>query len=471
MQESCADLRAALEVVEHYFSHIREIRIYPDTTAAAVRSLLREPLPRAGSDFAAALAIIRDVVYPLCRHNGHPRALGYVTSPGTDTATAGDLLASALTANVTSWRSAPAPCELEHIAIDWIKEAIGYPASSGGLFVSGGSMANFSGLAAARAAKAPDFDRTGAAPGRGLRLYLSGEGHFSNRKAARLLGFGSDNIVSIATDDRFQIDLDELERRIVADRGAGYVPACMVANAGTVNTGAFDPLDRMADIAERHALWLHVDGAYGGFAALAPSARHFFQGLERCDSISLDPHKWLYSTMGCGCILYRDPNAARAAFAQHAEYTRPVGLTHDEAFVFWDYGPELSRPFRALPVWLQFKVYGVEALGAAMDRNIECAHYAGRLIEQSADLELLAPVELSIFAFRCRPAGYAGDLDALNERVLVEVQRSGASYLSNAQVRGQFALRGCVLNYRTTEADLDRLVEDVRAAARRVLAA
>jgi aromatic-L-amino-acid decarboxylase len=207
-----------------------------------------------------------------------------------------------------------------------------------------------------------------------------------------------------------------------------------------------------------------VDGAYGGFAALAPSTKHLFTGIERADSISLDPHKWLYTSMGCGCILYRDPKAAAATFSQDAEYTRPISLSHGEAFAFWDLGPELSRPFRALTVWLQIKLYGARNLAEAIESNMECARYFGRLIESADDFELLVPVALSIFCFRFRPRSYPGDLDELNERTLVGLQRAGRSYLSNARVGGKFALRGCVLNYRTTIHDMEHLLDDVRNA-------
>jgi glutamate/tyrosine decarboxylase-like PLP-dependent enzyme len=288
-------------------------------------------------------------------------------------------------------------------------------------------------------------------------------------KAAGLLGIGRDNVRKVATDARFRMDVSELERCIGQDLAGGHTPACIVANAGAVSTGAFDPIAAIAAVARRHGLWLHVDGAYGGFAALAAEARPLFEAIGEADSVALDPHKWLYLPMGCGCVLYRDPAAARAAFSHQAEYTRPVGWEDDEAFAFWDYGPELSRPFRALNVWLLLKHAGARALGEAISRNIACAKHVERLIESTPGLEMMAPVELSIFCFRCRPAGFSGDLDALNERILVELQRQGSSYLSNAGLRGRFALRGCVLNYRTTPADMEVLLEDVRRAERAVL--
>ena len=265
------------------------------------------------------------------------------------------------------------------------------------------------------------------------------------------------------------MDLVELDRRIDADRRTGLNPMCIVANAGTVNTGVVDPLDEIANIAERHRVWLHIDGAYGAFAALAPSAKHLFAGIERADSVTLDPHKWLYTSVGCGCVLYRNSQPAIDTFAHNAEYTRPVGLFRDEAFAFWDLSPELSRPFRALSVWLQIKLWGTRDLAAAIESNIACARYFGSLVRKSQDFELLAPVSLSIFCFRYRPAGYTGNLDMLNERILINLQRAGSSYLSNALLGGKFALRGCVLNYRTTVQDMDVLLEDIRSAARATL--
>jgi len=269
----------------------------------------------------------------------------------------------------------------------------------------------------------------------------------------------------VKTGARLRIDLADLERLVAADRAAGHLPFCVVANAGTTATGAFDPLPEVADFARRHDLWLHVDAAYGGFAALAPSARHVFAGIEQADSIALDPHKWLYLPVGCGCVLYKDPATAQAAFAHSADITRPIGLENDEAFAFWDYGPELTRPFRALDLWLLIKFAGTARLGQAIEENIACAKYFEELVKASGDFEMLAPVELSIFCFRHVPKGFTGDLDAFNERLLVKLQRAGSTYLSNARIGGKFALRGCVLNYRTTKADMERVLEDIRSVA------
>lgn len=404
---------------------------------------------------------------------------GYVQAPGTAIAAIADLLASTLNANLTAWRSAPAAVEMERLTIDWVKQIIGFDPNAAGLFVSGGSMANMAALAAARRAKAPpEISNEGVRScSHALRVYASEEVHHSILKAAALLGIGRDNVRIIGVDERYRINLDALVTAIEEDRAAGYLPICVVANAGTVATGAFDPLPEIVEIAQQFDLWLHVDGAYGGFAALAPSVRDLFAAISQADSVALDPHKWLYLPVDCGCILYRDPEAARATFAHEAEYTRVIGQEADEAFAFWDYGPELSRRFRALKVWMLLKGVGLRALGDAIEKDLACARHFEKLIKESDDFEMRAPVELSIFCFRHLPghlktamarAGSAerkeieADLDAHNERLLLALQRDGSSYLSNARLRGRFALRGCVMNYRTTLPDMEILLDDLR---------
>jgi glutamate/tyrosine decarboxylase-like PLP-dependent enzyme len=356
---------------------------------------------------------------------------------------------------------------LERVTVNWLKEILGYPADAGGLLVSGGSMANFAAMAAARSAKAPgDVVRDGvAAAGRRMCAYVSSEGHFSISKAAGMLGLGECNVRQVRTNDRLEIDIADLERLVRKDRAAGHLPFFLAGNAGTTATGAFDPIGEMAEFAQNNNLWFHVDAAYGGFAALARSRRHLFARIGEADSVALDPHKWLYLSMGCGCVLYKDPLAAYAAFRHDAEYTRTIGLERDEAFAFWNYGPELSRPFRALDLWLLLKHVGTRRLGEAIEENIACAEYLQELVNAADDFEMLAPLGLSIFCFRHLPRGWSGDLDEWNERVLTQLQRGGSSYLSNARVGGKFALRGCVLNYRTTRRDVEILLDDVRKAA------
>ncbi len=453
---------SVVELMVEYLSELRSRKVYGDFSSRAIRDQLDDTLPTKGDDFDNLLKVFRETIIPFSRQNPHPRMFGYVQSPGTPLAAFADLLASTLNANLTAWRSAPAPVDLERLTIDWIRQILGFDSGAGGLFVSGGSMANLAALAAARQTKSESLSR--------LRIYASSETHFSIAKAAALLGIGRENVREVAVDENFRIRTDDLVAKITADLKAGYVPFCVVANAGTVNTGAIDPLAEIREIADRFQLWMHVDGSYGAFGILAPSARKLFAGLGRADSVALDPHKWLYLPVDVGCVIYRQPQTARAAFAHDAEYTRILGQESDEAFAFWDYGPELSRRFRALKVWMLIKGAGLYSLGEAIEGNLACARYLESLVRASDDFEMVAPVGLSIFCFRHVPRELRGEspqaIDAFNERLLVALQGDGSSYLSNTTLGGRFALRGCVLNYRTTLSDMEILLDDLRRVAK-----
>jgi aromatic-L-amino-acid/L-tryptophan decarboxylase len=445
-----------------YLGGLRDRPAYRHTSSREIRSGLDSKLPIKGTDFDALLKIFRETIVPFSRQNAHPRMFGYVQSPGTPIGAFADLLASTLNANLTIWRSAPAPVELERLTVDWIRQILGFSPEAGGLFVSGGSMANLSALAAARQTREHSLGR--------LRMYASSATHFSITKAAALLGIGRENVQHIAVDEHFKMRMDDLVAKITADLEAGYVPFCVVGNAGTVDTGAIDPLTEIREVANRFQLWMHVDGSYGAFAVLAESAGKLFAGMEHADSIALDPHKWLYLPVDVGCVIYRDPEIARAAFTHEAEYTRMFGEETDEAFVCWDYGPELSRRFRALKVWMLLKGVGLDRLSEAIESNLVCARHLESMVQASDDFEMAAPVELSIFCFRHAPAQLRNQstkaIDAFNERLLVALQRDGSSYLSNAMLGGRFALRGCVLNYRTTLRDMEILLDDLRRVAR-----
>ena len=471
---------AAVELMAEYLGTIRARRLYPDTSSREIREQLDRSLPAEPTDFEQLLDVIRKPLLEFSRHNGHPRMFAYVQAPGTAIAAIADLFASTLNANLTAWRSAPAAVEMERVTIDWIKQIIGFDPNAAGLFVSGGSMANMAALAAARRAKAPpEISNEGAQScPNALRVYASEEVHHSVVKAAALLGIGRDNVRMIGADEQYKINLEALVAAVEEDRAAGHLPICVVANAGTVATGAFDPLTKISEIARRFNLWLHIDAAYGGFAALAPTTRPLFTFIAQADSVALDPHKWLYLPVDCGCILYRDPETARTTFAHEAEYTRVIGQEADEAFAFWDYGPELSRRFRALKVWMLLKGVGLRVLGEAIEKDLKCARHFESLVQKSEDFEMLAPVELSIVCFRHLPPQLRDipaegnkrrareeKLDLHNERLLLALQHDGSSYLSNARLRGRFALRGCVMNYRTTMRDMEILLDDLRRIA------
>ena len=474
---------AAVDFVVRYHAGLRDRPVAPVTTAEEIRAGLDRALPEAGAGFDATLAELEEKLLPFVRHNGHPRMFGYVQSPGIAVAALADLLASTLNANLTAWRSAPGPAEIEHLSIEWIRALLGLRVEGAGILVSGGSVANLTALLVARRAKAPaDVARLGAqALPRAMRLYVSAETHHSVAKAATLIGLGSDHVRVVPVDDAFRMRLDLLETMIEEDLRAGHQPFAVVGTAGTVGTGAIDPLDAIAALARRRGLWFHVDASYGGFAALAEAVRPKLAAFAEADSIALDPHKWLYLPLDCGCVLFRDADAARATFAHDAEYTRVIAHAPAESFAFWDWTPELSRRFRALKVWMTLHACGAAAVRAAVEKDLACAARLAAAIDASGDFERMAPVELSIVCFRHVPeearvalaaAGRREEieraLDDWNERLLVAVQRDGGSYLSNAGVAGRFALRACVMNHRTTLADMDRLLADVRSAAARI---
>jgi glutamate/tyrosine decarboxylase-like PLP-dependent enzyme len=456
--------RAALDWALRYFSEQAQLRIYPTISASELTARLSQPLPADPQDPAHVLADL-DEIARYGRHNGHPRMFGYVQSSGSFAGVVGDLLASAINQNVTSWRSAPAATTVEHQVIEWLKTMTGFDPRGEGVLLSGGSFANFAALAAAlRAGTDVDLNQRGVAalPGR-PRIYTSEMTHMSMPKAASMLGVGKDAIVRIPVDRELRMLPDALRSQIAADRAAGFHPVCAVATAGDVNTGAIDPLEAIADVCEAARVWLHVDGSYGALAAQAPRVAGAMRGLARADSLSLDPHKWLFAPLDVGCLLVRDQAALRRAFSEGAGYIDVVADRDMSEFAYWDHGPELSRRFRALKIWVLLKVHGARAIQAAIDDNIAVAAHLAARIDASADFERLAPAPLSIVCFRYKQ----GD-DAFNKRLMVEVQRDGESYVSNATVNGRFALRACIVNFRTRAEDVETLLDTIRRVASRM---
>jgi glutamate/tyrosine decarboxylase-like PLP-dependent enzyme len=315
-----------------------------------------------------------------------------------------------------------------------------------------------------------------------MTIYASDQIHMSIPKAADILGLGRQQVRLVECDDRFRMNVPSLRARIVKDLESGMKPFCVVGSAGTVNTGAVDPLSEIATLAKEFDLWFHVDGAYGALAAMDETKRPFFRGLELADSVSLDPHKWLYVPIDSGCLLFRDEARARAAFSfDEADYIKVHEQNVDESFAFWNYGPELSRRFRALKIWLTLRYYGTRRIAGAISEDNALAAYLAQAIEQTDDFEILAAPELSICCFRYIPPRFQSklkaksldevdntELDQLNNRIMLAVQRGGRAYLSSATLRGKFALRACITNFRTTRADLDYTLEIIRNAARDV---
>jgi glutamate/tyrosine decarboxylase-like PLP-dependent enzyme len=343
-------------------------------------------------------------------------------------------------------------------------------------------MANLTALLMAHRSKAePDVASKGLWNSAPMTIYASDQIHMSIPKAADMLGLGRAQVRLIPSDDRFRLDLTALRQTITEDLESGLKPFCIVGSAGTVNTGAVDSLDEIADVATEFNLWFHIDGAYGALAALDQTRRPLFRGLERADSISLDPHKWLYVPIDSGCLLFRDEARARAAFSfEGADYIKVHEQNEAEAFAFWNYGPELSRRFRALKIWLTLRYYGARRIARTITEDNAMAAYLGEQVEAATDFELLAAPELSICCFRYLPPPFQShaqshhdpvdatadvELDQLNTQIMNAVQRGGRAYLSSATIRGKFALRACITNFRTTRADIEQTLEIIREAA------
>jgi aromatic-L-amino-acid decarboxylase len=463
----------AASLVFEYFTHISERPVMAPNYAGKTKAAVNVELPLTGRPLEELIAECRTVM-DLSRHNGHPRFFGYVASPSTPIGAYADLIASALNANITCWRSGPAGTEIEQLVVRWLGSLIRYDQNAKGLLTSGGSMANMIALLIASRRK------TGVAASRKglwnagppMTIYASEEVHMSIPKAADILGFGRDQVRLVACDERQRMRVDDLVTRIQADKSSGLTPFCVVGGAGSVNTGAIDPLEEIANVARDFDLWFHVDGAYGVPGVLDQRKSDLFTGLERADSVSLDPHKWLYVPVDAGCLLFRDAAAAASAFStEDADYIKLHGHTDDAAFAYWDYGVELSRRFRALKVWLTLGYYGVNRIAQAISDDIALAAYMGELVSNAEDFELLAPVELSICCFRYVPPSLEGnddELNKLNEQIMAVVQKGGRAYVSNATVNRKFALRACITNFRTTKADVEQTIDVVREAARQL---
>jgi aromatic-L-amino-acid decarboxylase len=450
------------ELAAEYLASLDARTVFPRTSGAVTEALFAATAAPEEGLGLSALDELPQVLAHSRAQNG--RFFGYVLGSGDPIAASADLLASVLNQNVTSWRSAPAATTIERTVVRWLAEAIGCAGFTGSL-TGGGSTANLMALAMAREAKLA-ANKSGIRPGGGI--YASSEAHMSMGKAVALLGVGRENLRAIPVDAQFRMRVDALEEAIVADRRAGLTPIAVVATAGTVSTGAVDPLAAITDVARRHDLWLHVDGAYGALAAMAvPDA---FTGLDQADSISLDPHKWLYQPLDCGCLLYRRATDARRAFSHTGEYARALTEDPIEGFTFFDESIELSRRFRALRLWLSIRYHGLSAFRGSILHDLAKAQRLAAAIAREPSLELLAPVELSAVCFRHRPADATPEhqLNEHNRRLLQRVIDHGRVYLSNALLDGRFALRACITNHRATDADVDEVVPEVLLAAEHV---
>lgn len=460
-------LYQASDIVVRLYSNIGNKRIFHEKSPLEVRALFNEPLPRKPQDVRSLLERVERDIFGTATLNISPHFLAYVMGGANHVGVLAELLSAALNQNCTKWHIAASAAEIEHQVIRWIAEFIDYPSDAGGVLVSGGSVANLTCLAVARKVQAPfDVAKDGVRAGPPLTMYVSEEGHSCLDKSLDLLGLGKNQLRKIPVKDDFTINVEKLEEQILEDKSAGYYPICIIGNGGTVNTGAVDPLDILADICSKYNLWFHVDAAYGGPAAGTAIASGLFKGIERADSVALDPHKWFYVPFEAGCALVKSPQYLRDTFSILPDYLRS-DVDKSERLDFMEYSFQLSRNFKALKVWMTFQAYGAEMLRAAIQEDITTMRYLAGLIDQLDDFERLAPVPLSAVCFRYRTDDmqYHHDeeyLSSLNKKLLDVVEKDGRVFITGTMTRGKTALRACSVNHRTRPRNVEYLLSVLR---------
>ena len=454
--------RRVADIVADHLATLRSQPVITGLDRRATDALLRHPPPRAGIAFETLMDTLQERVFAHHAREPHPGFLAYVPSCPTFPAVLGDWLATGFNFFAGVWPVASGPNGLEVAVLDWFRDWIGMPEGTGGLLTSGGSGANLTAVVAARhAAVGDDAARLAT-----LTMYTSSQAHSSVRRAGWIAGIPREHIRAVPTDEELRLRPDALTEMIAADRAAGLTPFLVVANGGTTNTGAVDPLHALADLCERERLWLHVDAAYGGFGVLTTRGREMLSGLGRADSVTLDPHKWLFIPFECGCLLARDPRRLADIFRIYPEYLKDAESSGDE-INFADYGEQLTRYSRALKVWLSVSYFGTDAIAGAIDEGMDLAALTEELVEAAPDLEVLSPARFGICCFRAHPRGIddAAALDHLNERILTTVNAGGRYFISSTRLDGAYSLRVCVLGYRTTADDIRGLIADVERGA------
>ena len=458
--------RDAVALWEEWLRALPGLPIAPSESASQIREKVAREIPDEPLGRGELLAHLREVVLERSMYPGHPGFMAYVSGAGTVPGAAADLLAAAINQNVGGSRLSPAATEIEQCLIRWFARQFGLPDTAGGLIVSGGAMANFSGLKVARDTRCGfDVGGRGVSAGPPMALYGSTEVHHVVDRAADMLGLGREAVRRVRVDGQYRMIPEALEESIERDVGGGVRPIAAVGTAGTVATGAVDPLEAIADICARHGLWFHVDGAYGGPAVLAPELAPLFAGIERADSIAFDPHKWLYTPHSGGCVLYRDVSLAEAAFVLSPDYIHEDKERSGHGFDHLTIGPQFSRGFQAFKVWISLLAHGRSAYARRIAHDVALARYMATRVEERRDFELSAAVVLSICCFRYVPPdlpawpGREGYLDLLNERLMTSIQIDGRAFCSNAVLDGRFVLRACIVNFRTEAADCDRLLD------------
>lgn len=445
-------------VVDRLVEHLATLptqRVGTKGDPAELLNAFREPVPEHGMEFEAVLAQVESEVFANTMHVNHPRFFAYVPGPGNFVGAMADALISGYNIFAGTWISGSGPAAVELTVLEWLRAICGLPESAGGIFVSGGTMANLTALAVARHVKVHGRleDAT---------VYHSDQAHSSLEKALRAVGLPAENLRKLPSDAGFRLPIDELAQWIDRDRAAGKRPFCVIASAGTTNTGAIDPLPALSQLCRQQGLWLHVDGAYGAAAVIAERGRELLSGLELADSLSLDPHKWLFQPFEIGCVLVRNRDHLRDTFRILPEYLKDTQL-HSEEFNFTDHGIQLTRSFRALKLWMSIKVFGLEAFRAAIERGFILGEFTEACLRRLSGWEVVTPAQMGIVCFRYTKADDAGHLSLV--QTLLE---DGFALITSTVLRGQTVLRTCTINPRTTAADIQASLDRLDRFARRL---
>ena len=442
-----------VDLLVDHFANLERGPVGDKVDPAKLLPLFDQDPPETGCDPNELLAQLERDVFPNNLHVDHPRFFAFVPGPNNFVSAMADALAAGFNIFNGTWLGGSAAAAVEFGVVRWLCRICGFPTAAGGLFVSGGSMANLTALVAARHSLLQDRVV-------GATVYFSDQTHSSVERALRVIGFAPEQIRKLESDNNFRLSIQSLRAAIADDRRRGLRPFCVIANAGTTNTGAVDPLSELVDLAAEEKLWFHIDGAFGAAAVLSERGREMLRGLERADSISLDPHKWLFQSFECGCVIVRDAALLKSAFQIKPDYLRDVhrGL---EEFNPCDYGVQLTRSFRALKVWLSLQTFGLAAFRRAITHGFELAELAERELRARPGWEILSPAQMATVCFRF------GNSDELQTQLVDEMMRDGYALLTSTELRGRPCLRLCTINPRTTEQDIAETINRLDRFARR----
>lgn len=447
-------------LVEH-FDHLRGEPTTRVSSRAEMESHLREPLPVEGSDPEAVIDRVIDEVFANMMHIPHPRFFAYVPSPSNFISVLADALVSGYNPFAGTWIEASGPAQIELVTIDWLRQLIGMPETTGGIFTSGGSMANLTGLAVARQTKLGDDFSRGT-------IYFSDQTHSSVERGLKVLGFQEGQFRRLPSDSNFTLPLEELQKKVRQDRKAGHQPFCVVANAGTTNTGAIDPFQELALICEEEGLWLHADGAYGAAAVLSRQGKEQLAGLEQVDSVAFDPHKWLFQPYEIGCVLVREASLLRDTFRILPAYLQDLDRSFEE-INYCDYGVQLTRSFRALKLWMSLKVFGLEAFREAVEWGIRQAEIVEEYLREHSVWHVTSPAQIGVVTFRYRVAHLSPEKEDAFQKALVEaVISDGYAMIHSTELGARTVLRMCTINPRTTEKDLTSSIKKFEKLAEEI---